>query len=64
MNQVMTAQHEKAGTKSREARWREIDWAMKALSLAAHQCTVAGLPHVTEDLLRLHEVAARERDRA
>lgn len=55
---------QKPSTAAQQARWVEIDWAMKAISTAAHLSTLAGLPHVTEDLLRLHEVAARERDRA
>jgi hypothetical protein len=45
-------------------RWLEIDWAMKALSLAMHHVARLGMTDVFESLQACHEVLKARRDRA
>lgn len=49
---------------ARERQWMEIDFAMKAISVAMHQAQRAGLPMVVEQLGIAHKAALAERDRA
>ncbi len=44
------------------SRWQSIDWAMRAISLAAHVCQAAGLDDVALELVKLHESARIHRD--
>ena len=44
--------------------WLNLDWLMKALSLAHHQASVAGQADIAERLGELHELALARRDRA
>jgi len=45
-------------------RWQEIDWAMKALSLAMYHCGRLQMPDVVAALESAHSVLQARRDRA
>jgi uncharacterized membrane protein YcjF (UPF0283 family) len=51
-------------TSQMSSNWMAIDWAMRGITIAGHLATVAGLHSIADELMRLHEQARRERDRA
>lgn len=45
-------------------KWQAIDWAAKALSVAAYACKAAGLDDIALEVEALHQGVTRRRDRA